>query len=73
MPTHYARELLARSLNVKSDLDESYTGLSRRAPEDLQALARSQGVQPLQFESLVQANFWPEDEGADEILTTLRG
>ena len=35
-------------------------------------LARQQGVKPLDFDELLQADFWPEEESTDEFLATLR-
>jgi hypothetical protein len=49
-----------------------YAGLPRRDPAELVELARQQGVKPLDFERLMQADFWPDEESADEFIATLR-
>jgi hypothetical protein len=50
----------------------AWEGLPRRAPEELDSLAISQGA-PLavRFEDLI-GDFWPEDETCDEFIATLR-
>jgi hypothetical protein len=39
---------------------------------DLEALASEQGVEPVDDFDALLGDFWPEDEGADEFVTTLR-
>jgi hypothetical protein len=47
-------------------------GIPRRSAEDLIALAREQGVKPVErFEDLL-GDFWPEDESVDEFLQARR-
>jgi hypothetical protein len=49
-----------------------FAGLQRRRPEDLIAMARQQGVKPVdRFEDLL-GDFWPEDESVDEFLEERR-
>jgi hypothetical protein len=50
----------------------AWEGLPRRAPEELDALACSQGA-PLNadFDDLT-GEFWPEDESCDEFIATVR-
>jgi hypothetical protein len=52
--------------------EPAWEGLPRRAPEELDALAISQGA-PLavRFEDLL-GDFWPEDETCDEFIATVR-
>ncbi len=39
---------------------------------DIQALARQQGVEPIQDPDVLRGDFWPEDESIDEFLRELR-
>jgi hypothetical protein len=70
----YARTVLEASLPAPPDVadDSIWNGLPRRAPEELDALARSQGA-PLavRAEDLI-GKFWPEDESCDEIIASTR-
>jgi hypothetical protein len=70
----YARAVLEGSLVIPAEEagDSARKGLPRRAPEELDALALSQGA-PLavRFEDLI-GDFWPEDETADEFIATIR-
>ncbi len=39
----------------------------------IEALAKQQGVKPLDFDSLrAKADFWPEDESIDDFIATVR-
>ena len=54
---------------VEEDL---FAGLPRRAPEDLDDLARAQGVSlEADFDALV-GDFWPEDESCDDFIAAYR-
>src|SRR5919197_1178902 len=68
----YARAVLEASLAMAAPADSGWKNLPRRLPEELDALARAQGA-PLavRFEDLI-GDFWPEDEAADEFITTIR-
>jgi hypothetical protein len=70
----YARMVLEAGLGARpKETGESiWKGLPRRAPEELDALARSQGA-PLavRTEDLI-GDFWPEDESCDEFIATVR-
>jgi hypothetical protein len=70
----YARMVLEASLPAPPDVadDSIWRGLPRRAPEELDALARSQGA-PLavRAEDLI-GDFWPEDETCDEFIASTR-
>lgn len=39
---------------------------------NLDFLAKQQGVKPVEDIKQLVANFWPEDETADEIIETIR-
>ena len=39
---------------------------------DVQALARQQGVEPIQDPDVLRGDFWPEDESIDDFLRELR-
>lgn len=39
---------------------------------DLDALAARQGVRPIEDPAEMRADFWPEDETADEFIATVR-
>jgi hypothetical protein len=39
---------------------------------DVQALARQQGVEPIQDPDVLRGDFWPEDESIDDFLQALR-
>ena len=41
-------------------------------PIDLEQLAAEQGVRPLQRLEDLRADFWPEDETADQIIAAVR-
>jgi len=70
----YARALIETALATPSTEppEPAWEGLPRRAPEELDALAISQGA-PLavRFEDLL-GDFWPEDETCDEFIATVR-
>jgi hypothetical protein len=73
-PADYVRAVIEEKLAVSSvnTASSPYAGLPRRDPQELIELGRQQGAQvPLSFDDL-QGSFWPEDEGADEFLATLR-
>ena len=53
-----------------SDTAPSRAGLSEQAR--LQRLAAEQGVQPVTDPTVLLGGFWPEEESAEEFLTTLR-
>jgi hypothetical protein len=76
-----ARELLEQKLteltsaprsSAQTESPDPWSGLPRRAPEELDALAAEQGA-PLavRFEDLL-GDFWPEDETCDEFIASLR-
>jgi hypothetical protein len=39
---------------------------------DVEALARQQGVEPIQDPDVLRGDFWPENESIDEFLRELR-
>jgi len=39
---------------------------------DVQALARQQGVEPIEDPDVLRGDFWPEDESIDDFLRELR-
>jgi hypothetical protein len=41
-------------------------------PKDAATLAREQGVGPIRDFDALRADFWPEDESADEFVETIR-
>jgi hypothetical protein len=70
----YARTVLEASLPAPPDVadDSIWKGLPRRAPEELDALARSQGA-PLAVRAEDRiGDFWPEDESCDEFVASTR-
>jgi hypothetical protein len=50
----------------------AYKDLPRRYPEDVDELARAQGVKPVTRLEDLMGNFWPEDESIDEFIEWLR-
>jgi hypothetical protein len=70
----YLRDLIEAALPAQSGEEPvpAWEVLPRRAPEELDALALSQGA-PLaaKFEDLI-GDFWPEDESCDEFIATIR-
>jgi hypothetical protein len=70
----YARRVLEASLASPPEAPRAsaWADLPQRAPEELDALAASQGA-PLavRFDDLI-GDFWPEDESADEVVATIR-
>jgi hypothetical protein len=70
----YCQTLIEAALATPSagTAKPAWEGLPRRAPEELDALAASQGA-PLavRFKDLV-GDFWPEDETCDEFIATVR-
>lgn len=73
-PEEYARALIQEKLAGPSEDDEPvYARLPRGTPEELEELARQQGVTgPVDWDALQKADFWPEEESIDDFLTTLR-
>jgi len=50
----------------------AWEGLPRRAPEELDALALSQGASLIaDFDDLI-GDFWPEEESCDEFIAAVR-
>jgi len=77
--SEYARAVLEQDLappalpspDVEA-LANLFVGIPRRSAEDLIALAREQGVKPVErFEDLL-GDFWPEDESVDDFLEARR-
>lgn len=70
----YARMVLEAGLPAPAQVhdDAIWNGLPHHAPEELDALARSQGA-PLAVhaEDLI-GDFWPEDESCDEFIASTR-
>jgi hypothetical protein len=69
----YARTVLEAGVaSAKAPDGDPYAGLPRRSPEELDALARAQGV-PLviDVDDLVGV-FWPDDESCDEFIAAVR-
>jgi plasmid stability protein len=77
--SEYARMVLEQGLTPRpasrpdeEALTDLFAGIPRRSAEDLIALAREQGVKPVErFEDLL-GDFWPEDESVDEFLEARR-
>jgi hypothetical protein len=77
--SEYARAVLeqdlaphAASRPAEAELPDLFVGIRQRSAEDLIALAREQGVKPVErFEDLL-GDFWPEDESVDEFLEARR-
>jgi hypothetical protein len=59
-------------LGIEVPERDPWEGLPRRAPEELDALARAQGV-PLaaRVDDLI-GDFWPEEETCDEFIAAVR-
>lgn len=77
--TEYARMVLEQGLAPRAGsrpgeeaLPDLFAGIRRRSAEDLIALAREQGIKPVEkFEDLL-GDFWPEDESVDDFLEARR-
>jgi hypothetical protein len=77
--SEYARMVLEQGLasrpasrSGEEALTDLFAGIPRCSPEDLIALAREQGVMPVErFEDLL-GDFWPEDESVDDFLEARR-
>jgi hypothetical protein len=77
--SEYARSVLEHGLAPHAPprpdeeaLGNLFEGIPRRSAEDLIALAREQGVKPVErFEDLL-GDFWPEDERVDDFLEARR-
>src|SRR5262245_25604024 len=75
----FAREVLEQGLTPdpasrsgEEAPGDLFAGIPRRSAEDLIALARAQGVKPVErFEDLL-GDFWPEDESVDDFLQARR-
>ena len=69
-PAEFVTAVVAEKLGVPPAMavpeEVLYAGLPRRDPAELVELARMQGVKPLDFDELMQADFWPEEESVDE-------
>jgi hypothetical protein len=48
------------------------SGLARRPPSELAALARAQGVEPVRRAEDLTGDFWPHDESVDDFLAARR-
>jgi hypothetical protein len=74
----FARILIETGLNQAITLSDArsiaalFEGLPQRTPADLEALARAQGVCPLQRVEELAGTFWPEEESCDQFITWLR-
>jgi hypothetical protein len=70
----YARMLLEASLLASPQVadDAIWNGLPRRVPEELDALARSQGAPLAVHAEDLLGDFWPEDESCDEFIASIR-
>lgn len=74
-PAEYARAAIEEKLAAPTPGAQNsiYAGLPRRDPQELSELARQQGAPAaVQFDDLMQAAFWPQDESADEFIRALR-
>jgi hypothetical protein len=68
----YAQKLIEERLAAELAEPLLLDGLPQRSPEDLTALARDQGVKPVErFEDLL-GDFWPEDEDVDDFIAARR-
>jgi hypothetical protein len=70
----YARSLLEAAFPKQSDevSAPAWEGLPRRAPEELDTLARAQGASPAANMDELIGDFWPDDESSDEFIATIR-
>jgi hypothetical protein len=69
----YARTVLEASVAAAEiDHGDPYAGLPRRSPEELDALARAQGVPLVVDVDDLVGDFWPEDETCDEFIAAIR-
>src|SRR5437762_514910 len=68
----YARTVLEASVSAAAPNDDPYAGLPRRAAEELDALARAQGVPLVVDVDDLVGDFWPEDELCDEFIAAVR-
>ena len=50
-----------------------YVGLPRRSWEELYARAKAQGAPLAADPERLRGDFWPEEEGADDFITAVRG
>jgi hypothetical protein len=69
----YARIVLETGLASAEAADsDPYAGLLRRSPEELDALARAQGVPLVIDVDELVGDFWPDDETCDEFIAAVR-
>lgn len=69
----YARSVLEAGVaSGNTDNDDPYAGLPRRSSEELDALARAQGVPLVVDVDDLVGDFWPEDETCDEFIAAIR-
>src|ERR1700760_3154887 len=63
---------LLEKVNSGTPTDKPFPALrARRSRAELRQLAEEQGVKPFDFDH-ARANFWPEEESADDFLVWLR-
>lgn len=67
----FAAALLEETAN-KNGSGEPSTGFYD-TKTDLDTLIRDQGVKPIKNVAELAADFWPENESADEFIATVRG
>jgi hypothetical protein len=64
---------MAKQLPDQADLARSHKPSFFDEPETPEALARRQGVKPLNFaELMAMAEAWPEEEDVDEFIAAVR-
>jgi hypothetical protein len=61
---HARRVLEAHALGVEDRIPEG--------PQDIEELARRQGVKPVTDPDQLLGDFWPEDETCDDFIAALR-
>lgn len=66
----FAAALLEETANKNGTMQPTATFHDTKT--DLDTLIRTQGVTPITNVSELKADFWPEDETADEFIATIR-
>jgi hypothetical protein len=69
----FARTVLEAGVaSAQTNNEDPYAGLPRRSPEELDALARAQGIPLVVDVDDLVGGFWPEDETCDEFIAAVR-
>jgi hypothetical protein len=65
--------IMAKQLPDETDITHPHRRSFFDEPESLEALARRQGVKPLNFDELMaMKETWPEEEDGDELIAAVR-